>query len=128
MIARLEDQRGFSAAELLIALFIGAAFILTSYQLYSIVVQDGSDSRTQAVASNVAYEQLRFYSPQTTNPCSNVTVSPTPTIPDSARLSHASIAVAISCPYGTTSGISKVQVTVTYGIPATEVVHAIFTQ
>lgn len=120
-------QQGFSAVELLITLFVGAAFIATGYQVYSLIIQNSSDARARAKASSIAYDVLRTYSPQATNPCSVVTPTPTPTIPAGSELSHPTIAVSITCPYGTLSATSKVQVTVTFGdAPQQEIVHATY--
>jgi len=119
-------QSGFSAVELLITLFIAAAFITTGYQLYTIVIRSGADTRAQSRASNIAYENLRRYIPQATIPCTVVTPSPTPTIPvDSGLPSPSSITVTITCPYGTFT-ISKVEASVKYGTPQQEVIHAIY--
>jgi hypothetical protein len=119
-------QSGFSAVELLISLFIAAAFIATGYQLYSVVIQNGSDARQEAQANNIAYQNLRTYEPEATTPCSAVTPSPTPTIPSSSNLTSPSITVTISCPYGTSLNLSEIDVVVKYGIPQQEVEHALF--
>lgn len=126
MISRTSQQSGFSAVELLITLFVGAAFIATGYQLYSVIIQSSGDARFRAKASNIAYENLRRYSPQATNPCSAVTPTPTPTVDAASGLSNPVMTVTISCPYGTSSGTSKVQVSLTYGSPQQEVAHAIY--
>jgi prepilin-type N-terminal cleavage/methylation domain-containing protein len=123
--ARL-SQSGFSAVELLITLFIAAAFVATGYQLYSVIIQNSESAREKAKASNIAYDNLRRYAPQATNPCSTATPSPTPTIPSGSNLPNASISVVISCPYGTSLGLSKVTATVTYGNPQESVIHALF--
>jgi prepilin-type N-terminal cleavage/methylation domain-containing protein len=119
-------QSGFSAVELLITLFIAAAFVATGYQLYSIIIQNGETAQQQAKASNIAYTNLRQYSTQVTGPCTTVTPTPTPSIPTGSNLPSPAITVVITCPYGTSSGVSKVTVTVTYGSPQQEVVHALF--
>lgn len=121
-------QSGFSAVELLITLFIAVAFIATGYQLYSIIINDGGDVRARARASNIAYDNLRRYTPQATDPCSVFTPTPAPSIPANSGLSNASITVTVTCPYGSTTGmnLTKVQVRVQYGSPQKEVVHAIF--
>lgn len=117
---------GFSAVELLITLFIAAAFVATGYQLYSVVIQNGENAREQAQASNIAYNALRQYAPQATNPCSAVTPSPTPSIPSGSNLPNPTISVTISCPYGTSVGLAKVTATVNYGNPQVGVTHALF--
>lgn len=119
-------QAGFSAVELLITLFIAAAFVATGYQLYTVVITNGESAREKAKASNIAYDNLRRYGPQATNPCSVVTPSPTPTIPSGSNLPNAAISVTISCPYGTSSGIAKITATVTYGNPQESITHATF--
>ena len=123
---RSTSQAGFSAIELLITLFIAAAFIATGYQLYSIVIKDGGESRARAKANNIAYDNLRRYSLQATNPCTAATPSPTPTIPTDSGLSSSSITVTISCPYGTTINVTQVLVSVKYGSPQQEVDHGIY--
>ncbi len=123
------NESGFSAIELLITLFIAAAFTTTGYQLYSLIIKDGGDAQTRARASNIGYDNLRRYAAQTTEPCTVFTPSPTPTIPANSRLGGTpSITVTISCPYGTSMPVTKVSVSVRYGnvTPQREVVHAIF--
>jgi prepilin-type N-terminal cleavage/methylation domain-containing protein len=122
-------ESGFSAIELLITLFIAAAFLLTGYQLYGIIIEDGGDARVQAKASNIAYDNLRKYTPNASNPCATYTPSPQPSVPSGSLPSPSSITVNITCPSGVgTTSVSKVQVTVKYGTksPQEEVVHAIF--
>lgn len=119
-------QEGFSAVELLITLFIAATFIAAGYQLFSVITKTSSEARQQAKASNIAYDYLRRYSEQAVNPCVVVAPSPAPTIPSGSGLANASITASITCPYGLNTPIAKVEVTVTYGNPQTEVKHAIF--
>ncbi|HEV7952129.1 MAG TPA: hypothetical protein VGO98_02035 [Candidatus Saccharimonadales bacterium] len=122
-----ESQSGFSAAELLISLFIAVAFISAGYQLYSVIVKDGSEARLRAKANDIAYDNLRSYSPQATTPCTDVTPSPTPALPNPSGLSNADITVTINCPYGPSDlSVSKVTVTVRYSNPQQEVTHAVF--
>jgi Tfp pilus assembly protein PilV len=119
-------ESGFSAVELLITLFIAVAFLTTGYQLYTIVIKSSGDARMRSVASNIAYDNMRRYSTQATNPCTVVTPSPTPSLGSNSGLSNATITVTFSCPFGTSSPTSKVQVSITYGSPQQEVVHAIY--
>jgi len=119
-------QAGFSAVELLITLFIAAAFIGVGYQLYSIIIDDGSEARQRAVASNTAYALLRRYSPQATDPCSSITPTPSPAIPSGTALSNASATVTYACPFGTSASTTKVTVSVKYGNPQQEVIHATY--
>ena len=41
-------NQGFTTIELLVTLFIAAAFLASGYQLYSVILQDGGDARAQA--------------------------------------------------------------------------------
>jgi len=124
---RYTAQSGFSAVELLITLFVAAAFLATGYQLYGVVIDSSAQARMRTVASAVAYDKLRFYAAKVTDPCTTVTPSPTPTIPAGSGLGNASISVSINCPYGSTH-TSRVTVTITYGTSAEqqEVSHVIY--
>lgn len=127
MIQKHQKQSGFSAVELLITLFIAAAFIGTGYQLYSIIIKDGGNARTRTKAATIAYDNLRRYSATTSDPCvATSSPSPTPAIPSNSGLTNPAISVVISCPFGASSPTSKIQVTVTYGSPQEEVTHALF--
>lgn len=119
-------EQGFSAIELLITLFVGVAFVATGYQIYTIVIKNNGDARARAKASNIAYDMLRKYGAQATNPCTTVTPSPAPTIPSDSGLSSAAATVTISCPFGGLSGTSKVTARITYGNPQQEVNHATY--
>lgn len=123
-------QAGFSAVELLITIFIAAAFVGAGYQLYIAVLRDGSDARNQATASNLAYNYLRKYSSQASSPCAETTIDPAPTIPAGAQytaLGPASITASITCPYAPPSGTSLITVTVNYGpTPQKEVKHVLY--
>lgn len=119
-------EAGFSAVELLITLFIAAAFLATGYQLYTIIIEDGGDARTQAKASNIAYDFLRKYTPNVSKPC--VASNPSATIPSGSGLpSPSSASINIDCPSGLgTTSVSRLKVTIAYGSsPQKEVVHAI---
>jgi Tfp pilus assembly protein PilV len=120
------QQAGLSAIELLITLFVGAAFIATGYQLYASIIESSGEARFRARASNIAYDYLRQYSADVTNPCTVITPNPAPTVPSDSGLTHATITATITCPFGTSSPTSKVQVIITYGSPQEEVAHAIF--
>lgn len=118
-------QSGFTAVELLITLFIAAAFIVAGYQLFNIVVKDGGSARAESRAGNVAYDYMRRYSPDATNPCSAQT--PLTAAPISVDgLSQATISVAISCPDYSTTSLSKIDVTVHYNSPQQTVKYSSF--
>lgn len=115
-------QQGFSAVELLVTLFVAAAFLVAGYQLYNVIVKDGGLARAQSRAANVAYDYLQRYSGNATNPCATSTPVNNSSVSVSG-LSSVFVTVAITCPYASSSGvnlatnISLVTVTVTYNNP-----------
>lgn len=121
----LKKQSGFTTVELLITLFIAAAFLMSGYQLYSLIIKDGGDARATAKASNVAYDYLQRYKPSATNPCTvqspltdqSITVD---------TLSNVTISVAITCPYSSTTSVSKVLVTMKYNNPQQTISNATY--
>lgn len=121
------SQSGFTAVELLITLFVAAAFLIAGYQLFNVIIKDGGQARAESRAGNVAYDYLRRYSPQAVNPC----VASTPLTNSSVAidgLSNVSISVVISCPPGlTVSGLSKIEVTITYNDPPQTLKFSTFT-
>lgn len=118
-------QSGFTAVELLITLFIAAAFLMSGYQLYSLIIKDGGESRMQARASNAAYDYLQQYKTNATKPCT----AQTP-LNDSPRtvtgLSNVTVSISITCPYTAVTSVSKVNVTLKYGNPQQEIGNAIY--
>lgn len=119
-----KTQSGFSAIELLISLFIAVAFVGAGYQLYAVILKDGSDAKLRARANDIAYEKLRFYSTESTDPCTTIVFSAT--LPNPSGLPPGtSIAASYTCPYGA-GPISKLAVTVLYGTPPKEITHATY--
>lgn len=55
----MKNTRGFTTVELLVTLFIAVAFLMSGYQLYSMIIRDGGEARARAKASNVAYDYLK---------------------------------------------------------------------
>lgn len=122
MIERTEEH-GFTTAELLISIFVGVAFILTAYQLYGIIAGNSSNTQQQAIASNLAYANLQVATGQVGATCSASTS--TSNVPSGTQLpSGSKIAIAITCPFGTSSGVSEVTATVTYG--SNQVSHGVY--
>lgn len=105
---------GFTVVELLITLFIAAAFLVSGYQLYSVIIKDGGEARLQSRAANVAYDYLQRYEDSATNPCTASTPLNNSSITVEG-LSAVFITVKISCPYTATTSVTKVTATVTYG-------------
>lgn len=109
-------SEGFSAVELLITLFVAAMFLITGYQLYGIIIKSGTQTNSQAHAYNIAYDYLQRSKANAENPCQEISPS-TPLVNDNSQpgLSNVTVTVTISCPYGTSSSISKVLVELSYG-------------
>ncbi|MBC7868584.1 prepilin-type N-terminal cleavage/methylation domain-containing protein [Candidatus Saccharibacteria bacterium] len=110
------QQSGFTAVELLITLFVAAAFLVSGYQLYNLIIKDSGQTRAEARASNVAYDYLRRYSATAASPCAVAT--PLNNYADTVTgLSAVKVTVAITCPYAILTNVSKVSVTVLYNTP-----------
>lgn len=121
------NQSGFTAVELLITLFVAAAFLIASYTLFNLVVKDGGATRAESRAANVAYDYLRQYAASaTTIPCS--ASSPLNDAPLSVDgLVDVSINVTVSCLPDGIDSLSKVQADVTYNHPEQTVSYATYT-
>ena len=115
----IHKQSGFSAIELLITLFIAAAFLISGYQLYALVMKDSGDVRFQAKASNVATDYLQSYKASSSiqKPCSPSSTTPLANSSAISGLSNVTVTVTISCPYSNTTSVSKLSVTVQYSTP-----------
>lgn len=118
-------QAGFTAVELLITLFVAAAFLVAGYQLYSVIIKDSGQTRGEARASNVAYDYIRRYTSSATNPCTTSTPVNNATI-TVAGISAVTVTVAITCPYTSQTSLSKVEATVLYNTPQQTVKYATF--
>jgi len=126
MIQRTNKQAGFTAVELLITLFVAAAFLIAGYQLFTVVIRDGGQTRAESRAANVAYDYMRQYtSSSTTVPCSPSTpLSNAPITVDG--LSSPKITISITCP-GAANSVSKVEAAISYNVPAQVVKYATYT-
>ena len=125
------NEDGFSAAELLITLFIASLFLITGFQLYSYVVRDGEESAQLSKASNLAYQYLRSTAANTTyvkSPCSTSSQPGSQNLATSTGLNNASVDVVVSCPYSSAplNSASLFTATVTYSSPSGQetVTHA----
>lgn len=116
---------GFTAVELLVTLFIAVAFLTSGYQLYSVVIKDGGETRARSIAGYTTHDYLQRYKPDATNPCTvqnplnNSVITVT-------GLSSVTVTVAISCPFSSTTSISKVLVTLKYNTPQQTVSDATY--
>ncbi len=107
-------QSGFTAVELLVTLFVAAAFLVSGYQLFNVVIQSGGQTRSSSKADNTAYSYLRKYSDSAINPCTPSTPLATTPVTISG-LANPTIGVVITCPVATATSLSKVEATLTYG-------------
>ncbi len=124
-------QSGFTTVELLVTLFVAAAFLMSGYQLYNMIIKNGGEARSRVKAGNYAYQLLQQYKLDTTNyiknPCTAKTTNPITPSPTVDGLSNVSASVDISCPYlPTTPSISKITITVKYGNPQQLVTEATY--
>ncbi len=110
---RRTPELGFTAVELLVTLFVAAAFLLAGYQLFNAVIADGGRTRARTTVANTAYGYLQQYASGATNPCTASTPA------SNVNLTITDIAgpvlnATISCPLGTSSSLSRIDVTITY--------------
>jgi hypothetical protein len=130
---KTKSQSGFSAVELLITLFIAFLFIMMGYQLYSVAMQGGGESRTRAHANDYAYTELRFWSSYVqalpaSFPCSSLpytydVTSSHPTLYPGVK----SILMTYSCPSATNlPNVRMTTIKLQLGSPVQEVTHAVY--
>lgn len=109
-----QQKYGFTIVELLITMFVAVAFLLAGYQLYSLMIKDSGETTMQTKASNQAYEYLQQYKSMATNPCTSQTPATDQSI-EIDGLYNVKYSISISCPYGTGSSLSKVEINLKYG-------------
>jgi Tfp pilus assembly protein PilV len=120
-----QQESGFSAIELLITLFVLAAFLIAGVQLYNVVINGGGASRSESRAANLAYNYLRQSSNAASSPCTESTLVDGESV-NVQGLIDVSVTVAVTCPHGITSEISKVEASVSYNNPSETVTYATF--
>ncbi len=126
MIQIPTKQSGFTAVELLITLFVAAAFLIAGFQLFNVVIRDGGQTRSESRAANVAYDYMRQYgNTSTTIPCSastplnnaNITVD---------GLTNVTISITISCLPDAITSLSKIEASISYNSPTQTVKYATY--
>lgn len=127
MINHSKRQSGFTAVELLITLFVAAAFLIAAYQLFNLVIKDGGVTRSESRATNIAYDYLRRYAASaTTIPCT--ASNPLNAAPISVDgLTNVTINVTISCLPNANTSLSKTEVAIIYNNPAQTIKYATYT-
>lgn len=114
-MTRHSTSSGFTAVELLITLFVAAAFLIAGYQLFNLVIKEGGNARAESAAGNIAYDYLRRYSDSAANPCTPSTPLTNQSVTIDG-IANATISIAITCPQSDAVTLSKVEATVNYGI------------
>lgn len=119
-------QSGFTAVELLITLFVAAAFLIAAYQLFNLVIKDGGSTRAESRAANVAYNYLRQYAASSTtipctasNPLSGAAIS-------IDGLASVTINIDITCLPNAVTSLSKVTSTIMYNNPQQTLKYATY--
>lgn len=118
-------QSGFTAVELLVTLFVAAAFLVAGYQLFSVVVREGGATRAEAKAANFAYEQLRRYSTYANAPCNTQTLQNNSPVTVEGLVNVRST-VLITCPTINSTSVSKIETIVRYNDPEQTVRYATY--
>lgn len=111
-----QKQDGFTAVELLITLFVAAAFLVAGYQLFSVVIRDGGQTRAESRAANIAYDYLRRFSGAVSNPCTSETLVNNESI-NVTGLTDVTIHVTANCLLSDLDTVSKIEATITYNNP-----------
>ncbi|HEY8992494.1 MAG TPA: LamG domain-containing protein [Candidatus Microsaccharimonas sp.] len=126
MIRRRHPESGFTAVELLITLFVAAAFLIAAYQLFNLVVKDGGSTRADSRAANVAYDYLRQYAASsTTIPCTaSSPLNDAPLTIDG--LTSVTIDVDVTCLPDAIASLSKVTATIMYNNPQQTLKYATY--
>lgn len=123
-MSRATRDQGFSTVELLISLFIAAAFIATGFQLFSAVTNNSNEARLRSKAATVANDHLQKRTAGAPVPCLVQTPVTNATIPTS-DLPQGSYSVEYTCPYGLGARTARATVIVKYGNKAETIRAAI---
>lgn len=112
-------EQGFSTVELLISLFIAAAFIATGFQLFSIITQDSNKARLRTTAAGIASTTIQERKNAAGSTCGATPggASVTNQAIATAQLPQATYDITYSCPYGTSAKTTRITVTIKYGNP-----------
>lgn len=126
----MKSSEGFTVVELLITLIVGLLLLVSVHQFYSYILNDSTESRTRAVASNLAYQYMREYAGTINGSCSSATTTINKgysDFPNNPALPQPATAqIKVSCATNTPTDVSLLSVSVTYGNPATTINHATY--
>jgi formylglycine-generating enzyme required for sulfatase activity/Tfp pilus assembly protein PilE len=129
----VDKQAGFSAVELLITLFIAAAFLISGYQIFSLITKDSASTQAKTQASSTVHDYLNKYKDSATNPCSAQTPLTNSSITVS-NLTNVKVSVTISCPFASLTSMlisktmSKIVVSLSYGSPQQTISDSAYTK
>jgi type II secretory pathway pseudopilin PulG len=132
---KINKQSGFTTVELLVTLFVAAAFLMSGYQLYAMIIKNNGEASARAKAVNVAYQYLQQYKDKYKNDnaincATNPTILTNPVTPAIDGLSNVTITPSFTCPYSSasdyTKSISKLSITVTYNNPQQQITDATY--
>ena len=116
-MSRPASNQGFTTVELLISLFIAAAFIATAFQLFSVVTKDSNKAQLRATAAGIINTTIQERSNNVSATCTPQSDSPT-AIPVAQLPQPATVTVSYTCPYGQSSKTTRVTAVVSYGTPS----------
>ena len=129
-------NQGFTAVELVITIIVGVMFLITTSQIYTVVLADSANARNKANASAIAYSTARTVLATLGTTCSNTTLTfgsgLTPAAPSLTSLPPpATITAVVDCPfayvvYSNNSAVSRLTITITYGTSAQKVRHVLY--
>ena len=129
-------NQGFTTVELVITIIVGVMFLITTSQIYTVVIADSANTRNKANASAIAYSTARIVLATIGTTCNsgNLTFGsgPTPAAPSLASLpAPTSITAVVNCPfasavYSNNSAVSRLTVTITYGPNAQKARHVLY--
>lgn len=115
-------RSGFTAIELLVTLFIAAMALTTGYQLYAAIAREDSNTRMDAAAGAVAYENVKRHGVSATAPCTPLRPVDNQSITIES-ISNAQLTVVIDCPNSAVPNLSRVTATITFGDKQRTVTH-----
>jgi prepilin-type N-terminal cleavage/methylation domain-containing protein len=133
MITTNSIQKGFTAVELLITLFIASIFLLAGYQLYTQVIRDGQEASNLSEVSNLTHKRLQSAATTAAADLSgSCTSEPAPTSSQSTvpGIGTVTYTTTITCPRGTAAAadlfLVKVKATYTLNGNQQTVEHATY--
>lgn len=121
----MKTSQGFTAVELLVTLFVAAAFLIAGFQLFTVVVRDGGETRAETKASQVAYEYLGTLAVNAPTPCADDILLDNEEIAVEG-LVDVRVTATVECVNDDLDSINRLTVTITYNNPTKTVQYATF--